>query len=50
VDAIPATELRRRVREAIEDHIDQEAWQKLKETEALEKETLEKMIVNLGAA
>jgi hypothetical protein len=50
VDAIPATELRHRVREAIEDHIDQETWQKLKEIEALEKETLEKMILNLGAA
>jgi hypothetical protein len=33
--------LRRRVKEAVEGHIDQERWAKLRETEALEQRSLE---------
>jgi len=39
VDAIPATELRRRVREAIEGHIPTEEWDRLKSVEAAERES-----------
>jgi hypothetical protein len=41
VDAIPPTELRKRVKAAIEDHIDQERWKKLQEVERLEKTTID---------
>jgi hypothetical protein len=40
VDALPPTELRGRVREGIEVHIDQARWAALQQTERLEKETL----------
>lgn len=40
VDALPPTELRRRVRQAIERHIDQERWERLKQVEGLEQQTL----------
>ena len=40
LDALPATELRRRVREAIEDHIDADKWSRLLEVERLEKESI----------
>jgi hypothetical protein len=40
VDALPPTELRRRVREIVEAHIDQKRWRKLKEVERLEQETV----------
>jgi hypothetical protein len=43
VDALPATELRRRVEEAILAHIDAEKWQRLKDTERVEKETLDRL-------
>jgi hypothetical protein len=37
VDALPATEIRRRVKDAIESHIDQYEWQFLREQEEREK-------------
>ena len=40
VDALPPTELRGRVWEGIEVHIDQPRWAALQQTERLEKETL----------
>jgi hypothetical protein len=40
VDALPPTELRRRVKQVIEAHIDPVRWGKLQEVERLEKETL----------
>lgn len=39
LDAIPPTEIRRRVREAIEQHIPQEEWQRLQLVEAAERES-----------
>ena len=44
VDAISPDEIRRRVREAIEDHIVAEAWAKLKITEELERATLKQTL------
>ena len=43
LDALPATELRRRVEEAITAHIDDEKWERLRRTEELEKETIDKL-------
>jgi hypothetical protein len=40
LDALPATELRRRVEQAILSHIDAERWERLKETERVERESL----------
>jgi hypothetical protein len=39
LDALPPTELRRRVEAAIESHIPQEQWKRLKEQERLERES-----------
>lgn len=50
IDAIPPTELRRRVREAIESHVDQESWERLRAVEEAEKETLERFVDQLGDA
>jgi hypothetical protein len=44
VDALPPTELRRRVEEAIISHIPTERWEKLKKTEEVEKESLERYL------
>jgi hypothetical protein len=46
LDAIPSTELRRRVSDAIESHIDirREEWERLQAVENSEKETLGKFI------
>jgi hypothetical protein len=41
VDALPARELRRRVRESILEHIDQNEWERLKAVEEAERQTLE---------
>jgi hypothetical protein len=55
VDAIPPTELRDRVRAAIESHIDQEQWSRLKRVEELESRTIVDLVSdwrekeNLGA-
>ncbi len=40
VDALPPNELRRRVREAIESHIEPSEWERLKRVEKLEKATV----------
>lgn len=40
LDAIPATELRERVRAAINTHIDQDRWERLLEVERLERESI----------
>lgn len=40
VDALPATELRRRVKAAIELHIDRTQWERLQRVEEAEKQTL----------
>lgn len=50
VDAIPPSELRSRIEDAILQHVDTERWAKLQETEELEKETVRKTFINLGAA
>jgi hypothetical protein len=44
VDALPPTELRRRVEEAIVAHIPTERWAQLRQTEQMEKETLERYL------
>lgn len=44
LDAIPPTEIRRRIREAIESHIPQDEWQRLQEVEAAEKESFAKFM------
>jgi hypothetical protein len=41
VDALPPSELRQRVEDAIVSHIPQERWERLKKTEEMEKESLE---------
>jgi hypothetical protein len=43
LDAIPATELRRRVQEAITSHIDRAKWDRLQEVERLEKESISRV-------
>ncbi|MDB5390218.1 MAG: hypothetical protein JWM11_5864 [Planctomycetaceae bacterium] len=48
VDAIPPTELRRRVEEAIDNHIDVEKWNALIRVEAAEKETVRTVLATLG--
>jgi hypothetical protein len=51
LDAIPASELRRRVREIIESHITHRGeWERLKTVEAAERETLDKFILELEGA
>lgn len=49
VDAIAPTELRRRVREAIEQHVDQDGWERLKLVEELERKTLLENLAWLGS-
>jgi hypothetical protein len=44
VDAIPPTELRQRVREAIEGHIDPDRWARLRRPEELEQQTLQQYV------
>jgi hypothetical protein len=48
IDAIPPTELRRRVKEAIVQHIDDDEWQRLLVVEEAEQESLERMVKRLG--
>ncbi len=48
LDAIPPTELRRRVQEAIESHIPQAEWKRLQAVEKVERESLEKVILKFG--
>ena len=49
VDALPPNEIRERVRDAIEAHIDSAAWTRLQETERLERETLENIVTAFAA-
>lgn len=48
VDALPPSELRRRVRQAIEQHVDAEEWHRLQAVESAEQETLNRMLLKLG--
>lgn len=48
LDAIPSTELRRRVREAIEQHIPTDEWERLQEIEAEEKESFNAVLDQLS--
>lgn len=50
IDAIPPTELRRRVEEAINSHIDVAEWNRLLAVEQAEQETLDRMVKRLGRA
>jgi len=47
LDALPPTELRRRVKEAIERHIPRGQWERLQEIERLEKESFGEVLANL---
>ena len=49
VDALPPDEIRARVKDAIESHIDAMAWERLQETERLERETFQKIATKLAA-
>ena len=49
IDAIPPSELRRRVREAIEQHIESERWERLRHVEELERETMRQALSSLGS-
>ena len=48
VDAIPAPEIRNRVQQAIESHIEQVEWQMLKDQEARERTNVLEMVRKLG--
>jgi hypothetical protein len=48
LDALPSSELRRRVRDAIESHIPQEEWAKLKDIERHERELFNSTIAQFG--
>jgi hypothetical protein len=50
LDALPATELRQRVRAAIDDHIPQAQWARLQKIEKCERESLRKVVQHLKAA
>lgn len=47
LDALPATELRRQLRDAILQHVPPEMWNRLQETERLEKESFEKVLARI---
>ena len=47
LDAIPPTELRKRIRDAIEQHIPKVEWDKLQLVERAEKETFLKVLESL---
>jgi hypothetical protein len=49
LDALPPDELRRRIRDAIEPFIDQERWERIRQTEELERESLANIARNWGA-
>ncbi len=50
IDALPPTELRRRVQEAIERHIDQRRWRRLQAQENREKASVLDMVASLAGA
>jgi hypothetical protein len=45
VDALPPSEVRQLVRSAIESHIDQVEWRRLKEVERLEKQSIRELVL-----
>ena len=47
IDALPPTELRRRVAAAIDSHIDVERWNRLLRVEAAERDTLRQFVDGL---
>lgn len=47
LDAIPSSELRRRVRDAIESHIPQDEWVKLQEIEQIERDNFNQLLDQL---
>lgn len=49
VDALPPTEIRQRLKDAIEAHINQTAWQRLRAAEELERETIRQTFSRWGA-
>lgn len=49
VDALPPDELRRRVKESIEQFIPSLEWERLKQIEEVEKETCKTVLANLGS-
>jgi hypothetical protein len=50
LDALPPDELRRRIRDAIEEHIDADAWNRLAQTEEVERESLRLVTENWDTA
>ncbi len=48
IDALPPSELRRRVEEAILGHVNKARWKKLQEVEAAEQETLNQYVEALA--
>ena len=48
LDAIPANELRYRVRKAIEQHIPQDEWKRLQEVERAEKESFNRVLEKMS--
>lgn len=44
LDALPPTELRRRVEEAIQRHVEQDEWERLQRIEALEKQSMQEYV------
>ncbi len=50
LDALPPAELEKRIREAIEEHIDRDRWEALQQAEAAERDSLNIVIGNWDAA
>lgn len=48
LDALPPTELRRRVRTAIESHIPQDSWERLQQVEQLERDQWTNLLSQVG--
>ncbi|MEI6084553.1 MAG: hypothetical protein WCS70_09660 [Verrucomicrobiota bacterium] len=49
VDALPPVEIRQRLKDAIESHINQTAWQNLQAVEEMERETIQQTFSRWGA-
>ena len=49
LDALPPTELRRRVKEAIERHIPQDEWKRLQKVEQIEKKSFETVLQQMAS-
>ena len=48
LDALPPTEIRSRIRQAIEQHISHDEWERLQEVERIEKESFDSFLDQLG--